>query len=236
MNLSLKQAEDLKERLSQIPDPRMPRGKRHRKLSVLMIAICALLCSASNYAAIAQWTKSCTQNVLKRLGCRFNRKSGQYEYPSEPTIRRFLQGVDAEAADIAVYGWLQTLCGKGDALAIDGKTLKGARQQDGHTIHLLSAFLQQKGVVIAQCAVDHKTNEIPLNRGHWSIENSLHYVRDVTFREDHSTIRTSNAPQVFATLKNGIISILRLLGKTTITKSLRTMSYKSHLALKILRL
>ena len=76
MNLSLKQAEDLKERLSQIPDPRMPRGKRHRKLSVLMIAICALLCSASNYAAIAQWTKSCTKNMLKRLGCRFNRKSG----------------------------------------------------------------------------------------------------------------------------------------------------------------
>ena len=164
MNLSLKQAEDLKERLSQIPDPRMPRGKRHRKLSVLMIAICALLCSASNYAAIAQWTKSCTQNMLKRLGCRFNRKTGQYEYPSEPTIRRFLQGVDAEAVDAAVYGWLQTLCGKDDALAIDGKTLKGARQQDGHTIHLLSAFLQQKGVVIAQCAVDHKTNEIPALR------------------------------------------------------------------------
>ena len=75
-----------------------------------------------------------------------------------------------------------------------------------------------------------------MSRGHWSIENSLHYVRDVTFREDHSTIRTSHAPRVFATLKNGIISILRLLGKTTITKSLRTMSYKPHLALKILRL
>lgn len=73
---SLKQAEDPKERLSQIPDPRMPRGKRHRKLSVLTVAICALLCSASNYAAIAQWAKSCTQNMLKRLGCRFNRKTG----------------------------------------------------------------------------------------------------------------------------------------------------------------
>ena len=68
MNLSLKQAEDLKERLSQIPDPRMPRGKRHRKLSVLMIAICALLCSASNYAAIAQWTKSCTQKYAQTAG------------------------------------------------------------------------------------------------------------------------------------------------------------------------
>jgi len=70
MKLSLKQAEALKERLSQIPDPRMPRGKRHRKLSVLTVTICALLCSATSFAAIAQWATSCTQNMLERLGCR----------------------------------------------------------------------------------------------------------------------------------------------------------------------
>ncbi|MEP9411109.1 MAG: transposase family protein, partial [Candidatus Brocadia sp.] len=131
-----------------MPDPRQPRGKRHRKLSVLMVAICALLCSASNYTAIAQWAKSCTQDMFKRLGCRFNRKTGRYKPPSEPTIRRFLQEVNAVAVDTAVYGWLQALSGKDPAVAIDGKTLKGARQQDGHQIHLLSAFLQQKGVVI----------------------------------------------------------------------------------------
>jgi hypothetical protein len=164
MKLSLKQAEDLKERLSQIPNLRLPRGKRHRKLSVLTVALCALLCSASNYAAIAQWTKSCTQNMLKRLGCRLNRKTGRYEPPSEPTIRRFLQEVNAEAVDTAVYGWLQALSGKDPAIAVDGKTLKGARQQDGHKVHLLSAFLQHKGVVVAQCAVDRKTNEIPALR------------------------------------------------------------------------
>jgi len=104
MKLSLKQAEALKERLSQIPDPRMPRGKRHRKLSVLTVTICALLCSATSFAAIAQWATSCTQNMLKRLGCRFNTKTSQYEPPSEPTIRRFLQEVDTEAVDSALYG------------------------------------------------------------------------------------------------------------------------------------
>lgn len=164
MKLSLKQAEALKERLSQIPDPRMPRGKRHRKLSVLTIAICSLLCSATSFAAIAQWATSCTQNMLKRLGCRFNTKTRQYEPPSEPTIRRFLQEVDAEAVDNALYGWLQSLSGQDSAIAIDGKTLKGARQENGRKVHLLSAFLQQKGGVIAQCAVDQKTNEIPALR------------------------------------------------------------------------
>lgn len=164
MNLSVKQAEDLKERLSQIPDTRMARGKRHRKVSVLMVSICALLCSASNYAAIAQWAKSCTQNMLKRLGCRFNRKTGRYEPPSEPTIRRFLQEVNAEAVAAAIYGWLQALSGNDSALAVDGKTLRGASRQHGHKVHLLSAFLQQKGAVIAQCAVDRKTNEIPTLR------------------------------------------------------------------------
>lgn len=161
MRLSLKDAESLKERLSQIPDPRLSRGKRHRKLSVMTLSLCALLCSATSFAAIAEWAKSCSQNMLKRLGCRLNPKTGIYEPPSEPTIRRFLQDVDAEAVDTALYGWLQSLAGEDTALAIDGKTLKGAYQENGQKIHLLSAFLQQKGVVIAQCPVDQKTNEIP---------------------------------------------------------------------------
>lgn len=161
MRLSLKDAESLKERLSQIPDPRERRGKRHKKLSVMTISLCALLCSATSFAAIAQWAKSCNQNMLRRLGCRFNPKTRTYEPPSEPTIRRFLQDVDAEAVDTALYGWLQSLS-KGDtAIAIDGKTLGGAYQENGRKIQLLTAFLQQKGVTIARCPVDHKTNEIP---------------------------------------------------------------------------
>jgi predicted transposase YbfD/YdcC len=37
-------------------------------------------------------------------------------------------------------------------------------------------------------------------RDHWSIENKLHWIRDVTFAEDHSQIRTGNGPAVMATL------------------------------------
>ncbi|MCF6154526.1 MAG: DUF4338 domain-containing protein [Candidatus Brocadia sp.] len=109
-------------RLSQIPDPRTPRGKRHKKLSVLTVAICALLCSASNYAAIAQWAKSCTQNMLKRLGCRFNRKTGPIRTSQRTHHQAVLQEVSAEAVDTAVYGWLQSLSGKDPYAAPTSKT------------------------------------------------------------------------------------------------------------------
>lgn len=58
-------------------------------------------------------------------------------------------------------------------------------------------------------------------QGHWTIENKLHYVRDVAFAEDASRIRTGNAPHVMATLRNIAISLLRLAGTTNITAALR---------------
>ena len=49
-----------------------------------------------------------------------------------------------------------------------------------------------------------------LVRGHWTIENRVHYVRDVTFQEDKSLIRTGSGPRVMATLRNLAISLIRL--------------------------
>jgi predicted transposase YbfD/YdcC len=53
-------------------------------------------------------------------------------------------------------------------------------------------------------------------RGHWHIENKLHWVRDVNFAEDHSQIRIGSAPQVMATFRNLVISLHRLAGATNI--------------------
>ncbi len=58
-------------------------------------------------------------------------------------------------------------------------------------------------------------------QGHWGIETKLHYVRDVTFGEDLSQVRTGQAPRVMATLRNTAISLLRLNGWTNIAKALR---------------
>jgi predicted transposase YbfD/YdcC len=71
-------------------------------------------------------------------------------------------------------------------------------------------------------------------RGHWSIENSLHWVRDVTFDEDRSQIRTGAAPRVFATMRNLAISLLRLSGFKYIASGLRKLSWNAELALKLI--
>lgn len=63
-------------------------------------------------------------------------------------------------------------------------------------------------------------------RGHWGIENRLHWVRDVTFAEDASRIRTKSAPQIFSALRNASISCLRSMGVDNIAASLRENALK----------
>ncbi|MFD6694958.1 ISAs1 family transposase [Micromonospora aurantiaca (nom. illeg.)] len=58
-------------------------------------------------------------------------------------------------------------------------------------------------------------------RGHWSIENKVHWVRDVTYDEDRSQIRTGTGPQVMAALRNAAIGALRLAGITNIAAANR---------------
>jgi predicted transposase YbfD/YdcC len=58
-------------------------------------------------------------------------------------------------------------------------------------------------------------------RGHWEIENRLHWVRDVTYQEDKSLVRTGNAPRVMASLRSLAISILRLDGHPNIAAANR---------------
>jgi hypothetical protein len=62
---------------------------------------------------------------------------------------------------------------------------------------------------------------LALVRGHWTVENCLHWVRDVTFDEDRSQVRKRNGPRMMATLRNTAISILRLAGARYIAKAIR---------------
>jgi predicted transposase YbfD/YdcC len=64
-------------------------------------------------------------------------------------------------------------------------------------------------------------------RGHWAIE-ALHWVRDVTFDEDRSQVRTGNGPQIMAALRNLVITALRLAGYTNIAAALRHHARDPH--------
>ena len=73
-------------------------------------------------------------------------------------------------------------------------------------------------------------------RGHWQIENGLHWVRDVTLGEDLSQIHAGNAPQVMATLRNLVISLHRLAGATNIAAALRHHSHDAHRPLQLIKI
>ena len=72
-------------------------------------------------------------------------------------------------------------------------------------------------------------------RGHWEIENRLHWVRDVTYQEDKSLVRTGNAPQVMASLRSLAISLLRIDGHANIAAANRHHARDPQRTLKLLQ-
>jgi predicted transposase YbfD/YdcC len=77
---------------------------------------------------------------------------------------------------------------------------------------------------------------LQFSRGHWAIENRLHYVRDVTLGEDASRIRSGSAPQAMAALRNTVLSVLRLTGATNCAAGLRAFGWQPERAAAVLGL
>jgi hypothetical protein len=75
-------------------------------------------------------------------------------------------------------------------------------------------------------------------RGHRAVEavEVVHHIRDVTYAEDASQVRTGNAPRVMATLRNAAISLLRLAGRTNLAQALRHNARNPNRPLQLLGL
>lgn len=341
--------------LGKVPDPRDPRGVRYPLAGVLAVAVCAVIAGARSFAAIGEWALDLNVEHLGRLGLD--------KAPVESTMRKLFARLDAVALDaqLAALAWCRTRHIEGRrVIAIDGKTVRGARTPTTTAPHLIAALDHATGVVLGQNAVAAKSNEIPAVRDlltgfnpadlhgcvitvdamhtqadtakailaagadyvftvkanrptllkalkalpwksvplgsgstrhdhgrratrtikvidvptlpgwpeftgtaqvaqlrrtvtrngkksvevvylitstshhqappavlaawvnqHWCIENKLHHVRDVTYDEDRSQVRTGHAPHVMASLRNTAIGILRLAGWDNIAAALR---------------
>lgn len=373
---SLVEAKDLPVEVWQVldtlPDPRHARGRRHGLATVLLVAFGAVLAGCTSLAGIGDWAADLPRWSWSRLG--ITRRP-----PSAATIRRVLIAADADLVDAVLHAWLAaqapppTIPESLRAVAVDGKTARGAVRGDGTRLHLFSivdhatgqplgqveahtkgseiaAFatvldrINLRGLVLTADALHTQTRhanylhrhgghyvfivkanqpslhaqlkELPwrqvpvsdvtqgkghgrrearalqvltvaatgrrrlkfpharqairlvrervdvrtgnitrevvyavtdltfeqagpaaladLIRGHWTIENSVHHVRDVTFAEDASRVRTGAAPRILATFRNVSIGLARAAGHVNIAAATRKFSHHPEQMIKIL--
>lgn len=355
--------------LSTITDERDRRGRRHQLATVLVVAVAAVLAGARSLSGIAGWAADLPYWARPRLG--IGRRP-----PAVSTIRRVLLGVDADVLDAVLHAWLAALAPPPPvpaafrAVAVDGKTCRGAKAVDGTRMHLFSIVEHDTGIPAGQVLAPAKGFEIAafatvldridltnlvvtadalhtqkaharylhrhggryvfivkrnqptlhaqltglpwrqipvvdhcqdkghgrresrtlqlvsikagisfphaklaariirtrtdtqtgatsretvyavtsldwhhatpaqladLIRGHWAIENKVHHVRDTTYDEDRSQVRTGTAPRVMATLRNIAIGVIRTADtNASIAATTRTLSRRVEELLRLL--
>jgi predicted transposase YbfD/YdcC len=139
--------------LAAVPDPRKARGRRHGLQSILLLAVGAVLAGARSYAAIAQWAR-CAEQAVTVCG----------PTPHASTFGRVLSAVDPVALQRALTGWVitrrrqqpQRARPRGEertVLAVDGKTLRGARDADGQQTKLVAVLDHATRLTLAQVQV-----------------------------------------------------------------------------------
>jgi hypothetical protein len=146
--------------LAQVPDPRKKRGRRHPLAGLLAVGIAAVIAGSKSFAAIGQWAADAGPEALAALGA----VRGAAE---ESTFRRAFTVVSADVLDRVLGAWLHTRAVRAGGrlvIAIDGKTVRGAKNKDGKAPHLVAALAHGIGAVLGQVAVDAKSNEIPAVR------------------------------------------------------------------------
>lgn len=149
--------------LRQIPDPRQKRGVRHPLAALLALASAAMLCGYRSYDAIAEWGRNYDPAFLAALG--FTRRSA----PCAATFFQVFRKLDRAQVEARLGAWAEQVLAalppgaeEEEALALDGKTLRGSKKQGAPGVHLLSVVSHRLGLTVAQVGVDDKTNEIPV--------------------------------------------------------------------------
>lgn len=135
----------LREAFATIPDPRLPRGRRHPLPAVLALATAAMLSGARSLYAMAQWGRLQDPAVIAVLG--FTRA----QTPAVATLHYLFRRLDATAFETALRAWAQGELGDhAQTIAIDGKALRGIHGEELPGVRLVAAFGVETGLVLAQ--------------------------------------------------------------------------------------
>lgn len=141
--------------LAKVPDHRAASGRRFPLRGILGITLAATLAGRDGLAAIARWGRRLSRRQLAEFG--IDRKRA----PCHATYHNVFKGLGVSALEGVFGAWVGALAdGPGDAVAIDGKTLRASRSEDYPGVHLLAAFSRSLQAVVAQARVPQETNEI----------------------------------------------------------------------------
>ncbi len=172
------------QRLEELPDPRSPRGRIYPLACLVAIAVCAFTAAGNDrLTAAGQWIRRASQDDLARLRAPWDPMAGRYRAPDEKTIRVVLDRLDPRALARALLGGrpgsrrsaspasvrryrarraaqeAKALArGRLRAVAVDGKTSRGARRADGTRVHLLGVA-EHGGHLLDHLEVGIKHNE-----------------------------------------------------------------------------
>ncbi len=174
------------QRLEALRDPRSPQGRIYPLACLIAIAVCAFTAAGNDrLTAVGQWTRRASQEDLARLRAPWDPIAGRYRAPDEKTIRVVLDKLDPRALTRALLGprprrrrpggppaasvrgyrarhaaqqAKRLARGRLRAVAVDGKTSRGARRGDGTQVHLLGVA-EHGGRLLDHLEVDVKHNE-----------------------------------------------------------------------------
>jgi hypothetical protein len=156
---------ELLQRFSAVSDGRRDQGRVHPVAVVLVLCAAAVVAGMRSFTAIAGWAADVPAGLLAQL---YGQCAGP---PSKATIWRVVTGADAAAVDAAIGAWLARQSATREpgtdpsalvAIAVDGKTVRGATDIEGNQVHLLAAATHTDALVLGQVEVGAKTNEIPM--------------------------------------------------------------------------
>ena len=155
--MKLKPKNKLVEHFSKLEDPRIERSKRHKLIDILTVTLLGVICGADSWVGIESFGRA----KLKWLRRILELPNG---IPSHDTIARLFARLNPEQFQQCFLEWVRSLVrlSEGEVIAIDGKTPRQSYDSaDGKgAIHMVSAWATENRLVLGQCKVNEKSNEI----------------------------------------------------------------------------